>query len=55
LNAIAIPDALNTPVIYPIAMARGDNAAGGQAFVKFILSGPGQDIVAQQDFEKAGR
>jgi molybdate transport system substrate-binding protein len=54
LNAIAIPDALTTPVTDPIAVARGDNAAAGQAFVKFVLSGPGQDIVALQGFGKAG-
>jgi molybdate transport system substrate-binding protein len=54
LNVIAVPDALTTPVAHPIAVARGDNAAGGQAFVKFVLSGPGQDVVAQQGFAKPG-
>jgi ABC-type molybdate transport system substrate-binding protein len=54
LKAIDIPDAFTTPVLYPIAVARGYNMDGGQAFVKFVLSGPGQDIVAEQGFQKAG-
>jgi molybdate transport system substrate-binding protein len=50
LNPIVLPDALTTPVILPIAVARGDNAAGGQAFVKFVLSNVGQDLVADHGF-----
>ncbi len=53
LNAIGLPEALSTPVTDPIAVARGDNAAGGQAFVKFVVGSLGQDVVASKGFARA--
>ena len=48
-----MPELTILPVADPIAVARGDNPAGGQAFVKFVLSAAGQDVVARQGFAKA--
>lgn len=53
LNAITVPDRLTTKVSDPIAVAKGDNPTGGQAFVKFVMSEPGQDVIAAQGFAKA--
>jgi len=53
LNVIVLPEALTSPVTDPIAVARGDNAAGGQAFVKFVVGSLGQDVVASKGFARA--
>ena len=50
LNSFPVPDPLNTVVVYPIAVARGDNTAGGQAFVNFVLSPAGQAVLASFNF-----
>jgi ABC-type molybdate transport system substrate-binding protein len=35
---------------YPIAVARGDNPAGGEAFANFVLSQSGREILAKWGF-----
>jgi molybdate transport system substrate-binding protein len=50
LQIIAIPDALQTLAAYPIAVARGANAAGGEAFVNYVLSPAGQATLARWGF-----
>ena len=51
LQQIAIPDALNSVVSYPIAVARGSNIPGGKAFTEFVLSPAGQQILAGWGFQ----
>ena len=43
LQIIQVPDPLQTLATYPIAVAKGDNAAGGEAFVAYVrgAAGPG--------------
>jgi molybdate transport system substrate-binding protein len=50
LQQIQVPDPLQTIAGYPIAVARGANAAGGEAFVAFVLSPAGQDILSKWGF-----
>jgi molybdate transport system substrate-binding protein len=50
LQQIAIPDALQTIATYPIAVAKGGNAAGGEAFVTFVLGPSGQAILGKWGF-----
>jgi molybdate transport system substrate-binding protein len=50
LNSFPVPDALNTVVVYPIATTKGDNPAGGQAYVNFVLSPAGQAVLAMWNF-----
>jgi molybdate transport system substrate-binding protein len=50
LQVIQIPDALQTLAAYPIAVARGSNAAGGEAFVTYVLAVEGQAILARWGF-----
>jgi molybdate transport system substrate-binding protein len=50
LQQIAIPDALQTIATYPIAVAKGANTAGGEAFVSFVSSPDGQQILAKWGF-----
>ncbi len=53
VQEINIPDDLNTVADYPIATTKGRNAAGGQAFMAYVLSPAGQDILANWGFIKA--
>jgi molybdate transport system substrate-binding protein len=50
LQVIPIPDQLSPLTSYPIAVAHGDNPAGGQAFVSYVLSPAGQHILARWGF-----
>jgi molybdate transport system substrate-binding protein len=50
LQQIQIPDALQIIAAYPVAAARGANAAGGEAFVNFVLSATGQEILTRWGF-----
>lgn len=50
LNFFPVPGPLNTVVVYPIAVTRGDNQTGGQAFVNFVLSSAGQAVLATWNF-----
>lgn len=54
LNSFAVPAAFNTVVVYPIAVAKGDNTPGGQAFVAYVLSSQGQAVLANWNFLKPG-
>ncbi len=53
VQEINIPDDLNTLADYPIATTKGRNAAGGQAFMTYVLSPAGQTILANWGFIKA--
>jgi molybdate transport system substrate-binding protein len=50
LTQIAVPDPLQTLATYPIAVTRGSNVTGGEAFSSFVLSQPGQDILRKWGF-----
>jgi molybdate transport system substrate-binding protein len=50
LRIIQIPDALQTRATYPIAVARGSNSAGGEAFVSYVLGPQGQATLAKWGF-----
>ena len=50
LQQIAIPDPLQTIATYPIAVAKGSNAAGGEAFTQFVLGPQGQAILGKWGF-----
>ena len=50
LQIIQVPDALQTPAAYPIAVARGSNSAGGEAFVAYVLGPQGQATLAKWGF-----
>jgi len=50
LQIIQVPDALQTVATYPIAVARGANAAGGEAFVNYVLGSQGQATLARWGF-----
>jgi molybdate transport system substrate-binding protein len=50
LQLIAVPEPLQTSADYPIAVARGSNPAGGEAFADYVLSPAGQDILARWGF-----
>lgn len=53
LQQITVPDPLQTIATYPIAVAKGANAAGGEAFVTFVLSPSGQAILGRWGFLRA--
>ena len=53
VQEINIPDDLNTIADYPIATTKGRNMVGGQAFMAYVLSPAGQDILAKWGFIKA--
>src|ERR1041384_803171 len=42
LNIIDVPDPIRTPASYPIAVAKGSNSGGGEAFVSYVLGADGQ-------------
>lgn len=47
VEGIEIPDAVNVAADYPIAViVEGPNTEGGRAFVDFVMSGVGQEILA---------
>jgi molybdate transport system substrate-binding protein len=50
LQLIEIPDQLQTLATYPIAVARGANPAGGEAFVAYVLGRDGQATLARWGF-----
>ncbi|HEY1297959.1 MAG TPA: molybdate ABC transporter substrate-binding protein [Chloroflexota bacterium] len=50
LNIIEVPDALQTLATYPIAVAKGNNATGGEAFVAYVLSPDGQGSLKKWGF-----
>ncbi len=53
VSGVDIPDAQNVTASYPIATVRGAaNPKGGSAFVDFVLSLPGQAILANYGFSK---
>jgi molybdate transport system substrate-binding protein len=51
VRGIAIPDALNASTEYPIApLTRAANPAAAAAFVDYVLSGAGRDVLAAAGF-----
>ena len=50
LQLIQIPDPLQTLAAYPIAVAKGANAAGGEAFASYVLGPEGQATLARYGF-----
>jgi molybdate transport system substrate-binding protein len=50
LQVISVPDQLQTPASYAIAVARGSNAAGGEAFVSYVMGADGQATLATWGF-----
>jgi len=54
IQAIAVPDDVNVPASYSIAVMKGPNARGGQAFASFLLTPQAQDILAKWGFVKIG-
>lgn len=51
IGTIAIPDALNTIAVYPIAPIKGSaNSATAQQFVDYVLSATGQGVLAKYGF-----
>jgi molybdate transport system substrate-binding protein len=50
LQIIQVPDPLQTLATYPIAVANGNNAAGGEAFVAHVLGSRGQATLAKWGF-----
>jgi len=50
LQVIQVPDPLQTLAAYPIAVARGNNTAGGEAFVEYVLGPQGQATLAKWGF-----
>jgi len=47
VDGIEIPEVVNVAADYPIAViVEGSNTAGGKAFVDFVMSGVGQEILA---------
>ena len=51
---LAIPDRFNVIANYPIATVKGaPNLAGGQAFIAYVLSPPGQQVLTKYGFGAA--
>jgi DMSO/TMAO reductase YedYZ molybdopterin-dependent catalytic subunit len=50
LQLIQIPDPLQTLATYPIAVAKGEKSAGGEAFVSYVLGPEGQATLAKWGF-----
>src|SRR5260370_8950213 len=50
LQIIQVPDPLQTLARYPIAVAKGTNSTGGEAFVAYVLSADGQATLAKWGF-----
>ncbi len=53
VQGVPIPDTQNVAALYPIATVKGgSNPRGGQAFIDFVLSAPGQSKLANYGFKK---
>jgi molybdate transport system substrate-binding protein len=53
VKGITIPDAVNASTEYPIAaLTKAANAAGAAAFVAYVLSDAGQQVLTAAGFEK---
>ena len=51
ISAITIPDAYNRPAGYPIAVTQtARNPSGAAAFIRYVLSAPGQATLAAHGF-----
>jgi molybdate transport system substrate-binding protein len=50
LQIIQVPDPLQTLATYAIAVAKGSNAAGGEAWVSYVLGTEGQATLARWGF-----
>jgi molybdate transport system substrate-binding protein len=50
LNIIQVPEPLQTLASYPIAVAKGNNSSGGEAFVAYVLGPEGQAILKKWGF-----
>jgi molybdate transport system substrate-binding protein len=50
LQVLQVPDPLQTLATYPIAVAKGSNSAGGEAFVTYVLGTNGQATLARWGF-----
>ena len=51
VETVSIPDAQNVVASYPIAVLKGaPNAAGTKEFVAYVLSQPGQRVLADAGF-----
>jgi molybdate transport system substrate-binding protein len=50
LQIIQVPDPLQTLASYPIAVAKGNNPASGEAFVEYVLGPQGQATLAKWGF-----
>jgi molybdate transport system substrate-binding protein len=50
LQLIAVPDPLQTLATYAIAVSKGTNSAGGEAFVSYVLGPEGQATLARWGF-----
>jgi len=55
LTSFDIPDEFNTVATYPIAQVKhAPNRAGAEAFIAFVLSPDGQEVLARWNFVPAG-
>jgi molybdate transport system substrate-binding protein len=50
LNIIDVPDPIQTLASYPIAVAKGNNASGGEAFTSYVLGPEGQATLKKWGF-----
>jgi molybdate transport system substrate-binding protein len=50
LNIMQVPDSLQTLASYPIAVAKGNNSSGGEAFVAYVLGPDGQATLKKWGF-----
>jgi molybdate transport system substrate-binding protein len=50
LNVVQLPDSVQIVASYPIAVARGHNPSGGEAFVAYVLGPNGQAILKKWGF-----
>jgi molybdate transport system substrate-binding protein len=50
LNIIDVPDPIQTLASYPIAVAKGNNASGGEAFASYVLGPEGQATLKKWGF-----
>jgi molybdenum ABC transporter molybdate-binding protein len=50
LNIIDVPDPIQTLASYPIAVAKGNNSSGGEAFASYVLGPDGQATLKKWGF-----
>ena len=50
LQIVQVPDAYQVLAAYPIAVAKGGNSAGGEAWVSYVLGSQGQATLARWGF-----